>query len=201
MLFVGVTGGIGSGKSTFVALLAEKGAQIIDADVLARDALRPARPAWHSVVDQFGREILVPHTMEIDRKRLAEIVFADRNKLAALNAIVHPVVFEGIAGALEKLRRTEAIVVLDAALIIETGLDRNLDVVIAVVASESVRKERLRRTRDISLAQIEARIASQAPESTVVERAHIAVRNDGSLEQLQAEADRVWTELQARATR
>lgn len=196
MLFVGVTGGIGSGKTTFVALLAERGAQVIDADLLARDALRPDRPAWHSVVDQFGREVLTPHSMEIDRKRLAEIVFGDRNKLAALNAIVHPVVFDGIANALEKLRHTDSVVVLDAALMVETGLDRNVDVLIAVVAPEVLREERLERERGMSPLEIQRRMASQVDEERLRERASIVVENRGSLEDLQTQADRVWAELQ-----
>ena len=195
MLFAGITGGIGSGKSTFVALLAERGAQIIDADGLARDALKPDRPAWHSVVDQFGDEILTPGSMEVDRKRLAEIVFNDRNKLAALNAIVHPVVFKGIADTLELLRNTDAIVVLDAALIVETGLHKNLDVLIAVVTSPEVRRERLRRSRPMTLDEIDARIAAQADQSEIEDLSDIVVKNDGSMQDLVREADAVWARL------
>ena len=195
MLFAGITGGIGSGKSTFVALLAERGAQVIDADLLARDALRPDQPAWHSVVDQFGDEILAAHSMQIDRARLADIVFNDRNKLAALNAIVHPVIFAGIADALERLRESDAIVVLDAALIVETGLHQNLNVLIAVVASPELRRARLNKNRRMTLADIDARIAAQTDQSKVEELADIIVRNDGSLDDLAAEAERVWAQL------
>ena len=198
MLVAGVTGGIGSGKTSFVALLVERGAHAVDADLLARDALKPAEPAWHSVVDQFGDEILAPHSMEIDRARLAEIVFNDRNKLAALNAIVHPVVFAGIADALERLRNTEEIVILDAALIVETGLHRNLDVLIAVLADEATRRKRLVGQRGMLLADVNARISSQIDQSDLEEMADIVVRNDGSLEDLSREADRVWTELATR---
>jgi dephospho-CoA kinase len=198
MLLAGVTGGIGSGKSTFVALLAERGAQVIDADQLAHDALKPDRPAWHSVVDQFGDEILVPHSMEIDRARLAEIVFHDRHKLAALNAIVHPVVFAGIADALERLRQTDAVVVLDAALIVETGLHKNLDVLIGVVAGEDERRRRLRASRAMSLADIDARMAAQTDQSDLEGLGDIVVHNEGTLEDLVGHADRVWVELVAR---
>ena len=203
MLFAGITGGIGSGKSTFVALLAERGAQIIDADILGKDALRPDEPAWHSVVDQFGDEILAPASMEIDRKKLAEVVFNDRNKLAALNAIVHPVIFAGIADALERLRANEAIVVLDAALMVETGLHKNLDVLIAVLTSPEIRRERLKRSRPMTIDEIDARIAAQADQKDVERLADIVVKNDGSLDDLVREADRVWselTELQAKNT-
>ena len=195
MLFAGITGGIGSGKSTFVALLAERGAQIIDADGLGRDALKPDQPAWHSVVDQFGDEILVPGSMEVDRKKLAEVVFNDRNKLAALNAIVHPVIFAGIADSLERLRATDAIVILDAALIVETGLHKYLDVMIAVSTAPEIRRERLKRSRAMTLDEIDARIAAQADQQDIERLADIVVKNDGSLDDLVKEADRVWDEL------
>ena len=198
MLVAGVTGGIGSGKSSFVALLVERGAQAVDADLLARDALKPAQPAWHSVVDQFGDEILVPHSMEIDRARLAEIVFNDRHKLAALNAIVHPVVFAGIADALERLSNTEEIVILDAALIVETGLHRNLDVLIAVIAEEETRRKHLLGQRGMPLADVNARMSSQIDQTELEALADIVVRNDGTLEDLSREAERVWAELERR---
>jgi dephospho-CoA kinase len=197
MLVVGLTGGIGSGKSTFAALLAERGAQVVDADALGRDALRPGEPAWHKVVDQFGEEILVPNTMRVDRKLLAEIVFADRGKLAALNAIVHPVIFAGIADALEKLRGTEAIVVLDAALLVETGLESVVDVMILVVAPEEVRQRRLEASRGMSLAESTSRMQAQARPEDMAVRADIVVANDGSLEDLAGEAERVWSKLQS----
>nr|MDQ3958105.1 dephospho-CoA kinase [Actinomycetota bacterium] len=127
MFAVGLTGGIGAGKSTFAALLAERGAQVLDADHFGRTALAPGRRAWHSVVGQFGDEILVPGSMEIDRKALAALVFGNERKLAALNAIVHPVIVERIADELERLRETDAVAVVDAALIAELGLRKSLD--------------------------------------------------------------------------
>jgi dephospho-CoA kinase len=132
MLLVGLTGGIGAGKSTFAALLAERGAQIIDADVLARDALRPGEDAWKAVVEQFGDEILAAGSMEVDRKRLAAIVFNDAKQRVTLNAIVHPVILRRIADTLDTLRATDEIVILDAALLVETGLDKDLDAVVVV---------------------------------------------------------------------
>ena len=201
MYVAGLTGGIGSGKSTFAALLAERGAQIIDADALSRDALRPSQPAWHSTVDQFGEEILAAHSMEIDRARLADIVFNDPHKLAALNAIVHPVIFAGIADALEKLRGTDEIVILDAALIIETGLDRTVDALIVVTADEETRRQRLIRNRRMPANQIEARIKAQSSEGHLLAKADIVVDNSGNIEDLVDEADRVWTDLEERRDR
>ena len=197
MFVVGLTGGIGSGKSTFAVLLAERGAQVIDADELGRDALRPGRPAWHSVVDQFGDEILSPGSMEIDRKLLAGIVFSDKNKLAALNAIVHPVIVSGIADGLERLRRTDEVVVIDAALLVGMGVTDLLDALVVVTAPLEDRTRRLL-ARGMTKADVEARIASQVPQERLVEEADIVVTNGGTLEELATEADRVWQEIQDR---
>jgi dephospho-CoA kinase len=195
MFVVGLTGGIGSGKTTFASLLSERGAQIIDADVLGRDALRPDQPAWHSVVSQFGDEILQANSLEIDRKRLAAIVFSEPHKLSALNAIVHPAILKAIADHLERLAQTDEIVVLDAALIAELGLESSLDVMVAVTAARGTRKERLQRSRGMDPLDIEARMNAQMNPGEVAARADMVVRNDGSLEALVDEADRVWNEL------
>ena len=198
MIVVGLTGGIGSGKTTFAALLAERGAQIIDADLLGREALRPGAPAWHSVVDTFGDEVLVEHSMEIDRKRLARIVFNEKEKLAALNAIVHPIIVSGIADRLERLRGTDEIVILDAALIVELGLADSVDVVIVVTADVDARRRRLAEQRGMAYDDIMARIGAQASEEDLIAKADIVVRNNGDLAELGMEADRVWSELQRR---
>jgi dephospho-CoA kinase len=198
MFVVGLTGGIGSGKSTFAGLLAERGAEIIDADQLGRAALDPGKPTWHSVVDQFGDEILVAAGLDIDRKRLAAVVFGDKQKLAALNAIVHPAITKGIADALEMLRGTDEIVVLDAALIVELGLHEALDSLIVVTASETRRRSRLETARGMTPDEITARIGAQASEEELLQRADIVVRNEGDMKALEAEADRVWAELQER---
>ena len=196
MIVVGLTGGIGSGKSTFAALLAERGVQIIDADLLGREALLPGRPAWHSVVDQFGDDILVEGTMDIDRGKLADVVFSDRNKLAALNAIVHPVILRGIADRLDRLRTTDAIVVVDAALLVELGIAGDLDATIVVVADKGARRDRLVRERGLRPRDIDARMASQTSDEDRIAAADVVVTNDGTLEDLAKEAERVWERLQ-----
>jgi dephospho-CoA kinase len=200
LLVVGLTGGIGSGKSAFAALLAERGAQVIDADAYGHEALRPGKPSWHSVVDQFGDEILVPGTMDIDRQALGRIVFSDPDKLAALNAIVHPVIFGRIADALERLAHTDEVVLVDAALIIDTGVYKALDALIVVRCDDRVRRERLAE-RGMALEDVEARMAAQPPVEVLEQRADIVVDNDGTMEELAGEADRVWAELEAFATR
>jgi len=197
VLLVGVTGGIGSGKSLFSALLAERGAQVIDADAYGREALRPGQPAWHSVLAQFGQELLIPQSMEIDRQALAEMVFNDHDKLAALNAIVHPVLFSAIADSVERLSQTDEIVVIDAAILVETGMDKNLDTLIVVHTDESLRRERLK-SRGMSSADIEARMSSQASSVNLLAKADIVVCNNGSLDGLVREAERVWADLSSR---
>ena len=196
MFVAGLTGGIGSGKSTFARFLAEQGAEILDADELGRAALRPGQKGWHEAIDTWGDELLVPGTSEIDRAKLASIVFSDPAKLAALNAIVHPIIMSGIADTLDVLSGTDTIVVIDAALLVETGLSEGVDTVIVVVASDDVRGERLRLERGMSQEDIEARIAAQLPLPKLLEKADIVVQNNGSLEELRHEAERVFAELQ-----
>ena len=198
MLLVGLTGGIGSGKTTFAALLAERGAYVIDADKLGHEALAPGEPAWHSIVDQFGDEVLAAGSMTIDRKVLGRIVFEDPRKLASLNAITHPIILRRIADTLETLRDSDRIVVLDAALIVEFGLADSLDLVIVVASDTEIRRARLISDRGMTPEAIDSRIAAQSKPEDLLARADIVVRNDGSLEDLLTEADRVWTELQRR---
>ncbi len=198
MLVVGLTGGIGSGKSTFAALLSERGAVVIDADALGHQALAPGTPTWHSIVDQFGDEILGAGSMTIDRKALGRIVFADRGKRAALNAIVHPYILRKIAETLEAFRNTRDVIVLDAALIVEFGLADTLDVIVVMASSTDIRRARLVTDRGMTIEAIDARIAAQASPEDLVAKADIVVQNDGGLDELAREADRVWAELQER---
>lgn len=194
-MVVGLTGGIGSGKSSFARLLEARGAELIDADALGRAALEPGRPAWHSVVDQFGDEVLEPGGMHINRKALARVVFSDADKLAALNAITHPVIMSGIADLLETLSGTNEIVVIDAALILELGLADGMDVIVVVVASEESRRSWLTANRGMTGDEITQRMAAQKDTAELVARADIVVRNEGTIDDLAAEADRVWAEL------
>ncbi|HWC13236.1 MAG TPA: dephospho-CoA kinase [Actinomycetota bacterium] len=196
MHVVGLTGGIGSGKSTFARMLAARGAIVIDADALGHAALAPGEPAWHSVVDQFGDEVLAAGSMDIDRKRVAALVFADPDKLAALNAIVHPVILRSIADTLDTLRGTDSVVILDAALILEMGLADSMDTIIVVTSSRARRRERLMRDRKMTSDAVAARMATQARDEDLAARADIVVTNDGSLDDLEAKADAVWAQLQ-----
>lgn len=195
MFVAGLTGGIGAGKSTLAALLAERGAQVVDADALGHDAIRPGKRAWEKIVSLFGDEILQAGSMEIDRKRLGRIVFADSGKRAALNAIVHPEILRRIGDELDRLRATDEIVVLDAALIVELGLEDALDTLVVVTAPEPIRGDRLHVGRGMSGEDFKARTAAQSPPAAAKAKASIVVTNAGSLEDLAREADRVWEEL------
>jgi dephospho-CoA kinase len=196
MLTVGLTGGIGTGKSTLARFLGVRGAEVIDADAIGRLALEPGEHAWRAVVNQFGNEILVPSSMEIDRRKLADIVFNDRNKLVVLNQIVHPVIVSGVADWLETLQGTEAIVVIDAALIVEIGLHENVDVLVVVSADREVRERRVMAGRSMTVAEVRARMAAQEEPEQLIAKADIVVVNNGTLAELEQEADSLWSRLQ-----
>lgn len=196
MLVVGLTGGIGSGKSTLAGLLEQRGAHLVDADELGRLALEPGEPAWHAVVGQFGREILVSGTMDVDRRRLAEMVFSDSRKLAVLNEIVHPVILSKIADVLEAFEGTDSIVVIDAALLYDIGLADSVGVLIVVIAESDIRIERLVRDRNMSQEEVQARMDAQVDSSEAAADADFVVCNDWGIDKLEAEAERLWNHLQ-----
>ena len=198
MLLVGLTGGIGSGKSTLAALLGERGAVVIDADALGHAALAPGEPAWKAAVEHFGDEVLAAGSMDIDRKLLARIVFEDPAKLAILNAITHPVILRSIADRIEAQRGTNAVIVLDAALVVELGLVESLDLVVVIVSDRATRTARLMDQRGMTRSAVDARIAAQAPPEDLIEQADIVITNDGTLEHLTEAADRLWADLEKR---
>ena len=142
MLLVGLTGGIASGKSTVSAMLAERGAEVIDADHIARQVVMPGMPAWCKIRDHFGPGVLHPDG-QLDRQALADMVFADQSKLALLNEITHPAIFARIADRLEEYHDQDVVVVLDAALLIEAGLAEGVDVVIVTHSPTEIQVERL----------------------------------------------------------
>jgi dephospho-CoA kinase len=196
VLLVGLTGGIASGKSTVSAMLAERGAEIIDADHIARQVVLPGTPAWHKIRDHFGPGVLFPDG-QIDRQALADIVFADPSKLALLNEITHPAIFERIADRLEECNARDLIVVLDAALLIETGLAATVDVLVVVHSDREVQIERLA-AKGMREADARARIAAQLPPEQRLAKADTVVENVGSLEDLGKRVDELWDDLQRR---
>ena len=198
MILVGLTGGIGSGKSTVARLLAERGAVVVDADELAREALRPGTRTFEQVWALFGDEVVTADG-ELDRAAIAAIVFGDEKKRRALESITHPEVFRLLAEAVEWHRDSDNVVVFDAPLIIETGFHEACDVVVVVTASEETRIERLRRDRGMSQAEASVRMASQVGAEVREAAADVIIDNDGDLPALERQIDQLWANLAARA--
>ena len=197
MLLVGLTGGIASGKSSVSAMLAERGAEIIDADLIARQVVMPGERAWQKILDHFGRGVLTEDG-QVDRKKLADLVFADQAKLTLLNEITHPDIFARVAERLEHNRDREVVVVLDAALLIETGLADRADVVVVVDAGDEDEQLRRLTAKGFDERDARARMAAQLPAEARLARADLVIRNVGTFEELTARVDEVWDELQRR---
>ncbi|MFE6166070.1 dephospho-CoA kinase [Streptomyces sp. NPDC056486] len=197
MLKVGLTGGIGAGKSEVSRLLVESGAVLVDADKIAREVVEPGTPGLAAVVDAFGREILAPDG-SLDRPKLGSIVFADPEKLAVLNSIVHPLVGARSAD-LEGAASQDAVVVHDVPLLAENGLAPLYDLVVVVDASPETQLERLVRLRGMSEEDARARMAAQATREKRLEIADVVIDNDGPLEGLQQRVGAVWADLARRA--
>jgi dephospho-CoA kinase len=198
VLLVGLTGGIGSGKTTVARLLEERGAVVFDADVLAREAVEPGTPGHEAVVARFGADVLAPGG-DVDREALAAIVFADPAARRDLEAIVHPEVRRLLAEATEAHRDTDRVVVFSAPLLVETGMHTAFDVLVVVAASVERQVERLLLERAMSEEQVRARIAAQASLEDKAAVADVVIDNDGPPEDLPAQVDRVWDDLRARA--
>ncbi|GAA4923985.1 dephospho-CoA kinase [Streptomyces coeruleoprunus] len=199
MLTVGLTGGIGAGKSEVSRLLVSYGAVLIDADRIAREVVEPGTPGLAAVVDAFGPDILTPEGT-LDRPGLGSIVFADPERLATLNGIVHPLV--GARSAeLQAAAAPDAVVVHDVPLLTENGLAPLYDVVVVVDASPETRLDRLVRLRGMSESEARARMAAQATREQRRAVADFVIDNDGPLEALEPQVRKVWEELAARAAR
>ncbi|MFD4550390.1 dephospho-CoA kinase [Streptomyces sp. NPDC058466] len=199
MLKVGLTGGIGAGKSEVSRLLVERGAVLIDADRIAREVVAPGTPGLAAVVDAFGEDVLAPDG-SLDRPKLGSIVFADPEKLAVLNAIVHPLV-GARSRELEKAASEDAVVVHDVPLLAENGLASLYDVVIVVDARPETQLDRLVRLRGMAEEDARARMATQAPRDKRLEIADIVIDNDVPLEELQRRVRDVWADLVHRTRR
>ncbi|MFI8207396.1 dephospho-CoA kinase [Streptomyces sp. NPDC085937] len=197
MLTVGLTGGIGAGKSEVSRLLVECGAVLIDADRIAREVVEPGTPGLASVVEAFGEEILAEDG-SLDRPRLGALVFGDPEKLARLNAIVHPLV-GARSRELEEAAPEDAVVVHDVPLLTENGLAPLYDLVIVVDASPETQLDRLVRLRGMSEEDARARMAAQAGREQRREIADIVVDNDVPLDALRRRVEEVWAELVRRA--
>jgi len=194
---IGLTGGIGSGKSTVSQCLAELGAVIIDADKVGHEAFEPNTEAWREVAATFGRQILTPRG-EIDRKRLGEIVFNNPEALSRLNRIMHPRMHDMMKAQIEEYRRQGVdVVVLEAAVLIEANWTSLVDEVWVTVAPEDAVVERLRKQRGLVEEQTLARIRSQLSSEERAKHADVVINNDGKLEEMKAKVKELWTRLRA----
>lgn len=198
---IGLTGGIGSGKSTVARLLAELGAVIIDADKLGHEAFKPSTEIWREVVAAFGQQVLSP-SGEIDRTKLGETVFNNPEALARLNQIMHPRLYEVAKAKIEEHRRRgAAVVVLEATLLIEAKWTLLVDEVWVTIAPESKILERLRKQRRLARKETLARIRSQLPIEERLKHADVVINNEGGIDELKAKATELWTRLTSNVKR
>jgi dephospho-CoA kinase len=198
VLLVGLTGGIGSGKSTVARLLEKRGAVVFDADLLAREAVEPGTPGHTAVIERFGADVLAPGG-ELDREALASIVFADPAARRDLEQIVHPEVRRLFAEGSEAYRDTDRVVVFSAPLLVETGMHTAFEVLVVVSATVATQIERLMRQRGMSEPSIRARIDAQAPLEDKAAAADFLVDNEGSLDELESQVEQLWNDLSTRA--
>ncbi|MEW1688016.1 dephospho-CoA kinase [Streptomyces sp. NPDC091265] len=197
MLKVGLTGGIGAGKSEVSRLLVGHGAVLVDADRIAREVVEPGTPGLAAVVEAFGTGILAPDGT-LDRPKLGSVVFSDPERLAALNAIVHPLV--GARSAeLERAAGPESVVVHDVPLLTENGLAPLYDLVVVIDAAPGTQLDRLVRLRGMTEADARARMAAQATREQRLAVADLVIDNDGPVEALEPQVRKVWSELVRRA--
>ncbi|MEU0941846.1 dephospho-CoA kinase [Streptomyces canus] len=197
MLNVGLTGGIGAGKSEVSKLLVEHGAVLIDADRIAREVVAPGTPGLAAVVDAFGADVLAEDG-SLDRPKLGSVVFADPERLAALNSIVHPLV-GARSRELEAAATEDAVVVHDVPLLTENGLAPLYDLVIVVDASPETQLDRLVGLRGMTEQDARARMAAQATREKRLEIADIVIDNDVPLDELRLRVREVWGDLLRRA--
>jgi dephospho-CoA kinase len=197
MKVIGLTGGIGSGKSTVARFMADLGAAVIDADRIGHEAVKPGTIAWQEILVAFGKEVLTPNN-DIDRKKLGELVFKNPDLLSRLNGIMHPRMFEIAKAQIEEQRRLGvAMVVLEAPLLLEAGWDTLVDEVWVTVAPEATVLKRLRGRSGLSASESLTRIRSQLSPEERLKRADVIIDTDCTLDELRAKVEKLWQNLQA----
>lgn len=200
MVVAGLTGGIATGKSTVAAFFVSAGAELIDADRIAFDAVQKGTAVWQEIVEYFGQGVLLPDG-QIDRARLGNIIFHDHAQKAVLNGIVHPAVIRQIHQRIEELdqNQPDAVVIVDVPLLIETRIYRDMRDIILVYVPERVQIERLMDRDGLSRKDALARVRSQMSIEEKKAYASIIIDNTGSLEKTREKTFEVYNELQARA--
>jgi len=196
MLIVGLTGGVASGKTTVSQVLKEEGAYIIDADQMARELVRPHTPAWKELVKAFGKDIL-REDGSIHRKKLADKVFADLRQRKLLNQILHPRIRKEMERRAKEIgqKDPEAVVVIDAPLLVELGDHRKMDKLIVVTSTQTRQIERLKKRDGIDPEEALRIFSSQMPVKDKVKLADFVIRNEGSIQKTRKKTKEVFQEL------
>jgi dephospho-CoA kinase len=195
MKVIGLTGGIGSGKSTVAKLLAEMGAVVMDADKVGHEVFQPGTEGWKDVVNTFGSEILTDYD-EINRKKLAEIVFNNPEALSKLNQIIHPRAHDLVKSRLNDYRKQGVeVVVLEVVLLIEAKWTDLVDEVWVIIASEDKVVNRLKQQRGMSKEEILVRISSQMSNDERVKYADVVIRNDDDIDKLKLNIKELWENI------
>jgi len=196
MLIVGLTGGVASGKTTVSRVLKEEGAYIIDADQIARELVRPRTPGWKKLIGAFGTDILREDGF-IHRKKLADKVFRNLRQRKVLNQILHPRIGKEMERRVREIgqRDPEAVVVIDAPLLVELGEHRRMDKVIVVTSTQTQQIERLRKRDGVSSKEALRIFSSQMPVEDKVKVADFVIRNEGSLQETKKKAKEIFREL------
>jgi len=193
-MLIGLTGNIGTGKSTVAGMLAGLGAEVIDADEVAHEVMRAGTPVHAAVVETFGPDVLSPDG-EIDRKRLGSLVFADSEALARLESILHPAIIETIQRRIQAASAN--VVVLEAIKLIEAGLADVCDAVWVTTCPPRQQVHRIMVERGLSRAEAELRVRAQSPQEEKIARADVVIDNSGSLSQARSQVQAAWERLTA----
>lgn len=192
MLVIGLAGGIGTGKSEVARFLQELGAVVIDADRVGHEVYTPHTEAWHEMIRTFGRDVLKANG-EVDRRKLAALVFGDPQALAQLEAITHPAITERVRERIEELKRQGArVVVLEAIKLTRTAAAALVDEVWVTYSSEERVVERLARRDSLKVEEVKQRIEAQLPFSEMKKAAQVVVENQGSLQELRDRVQSLW---------
>jgi len=196
MFVVGLTGGIASGKSVVSNMLRDLGASIIDADEISREVMIPHTKCWEEVITLYGSDLLL-EDLTIDRKKLAISVFKDSEQIKKLNRIVHPYIMQRIEEMIEEIRdkNPQALVIVDAALLVETGVYKHYDKLIVVYVSKRTQLKRLMIRDAMSREEAESRIDLQSPLTEKLKVADYIIENEGSLSKTREEVEKVYKAL------